>query len=269
MGWILGFITMASLGLPGLAGFWGEFPAILSAVRPGARACPTSCSGSTWWSPPSARCSPPATCCGSTSARPSAPPRRSSPTTDIHDVTVPEWIAWLPLLVLILVIGIFPNLVFRVTDGQMTLGGPGARQRRRRLTCSQPLASVALSSGGFDQPHDRLARAGARPGHPRPRSCVVLVADLFLSEDRKGLLPSLAGLGLLGAIDPDPHARRRRRPTARCSAAPTPSTTSPWCSRRCSSWPATSSCCCRPTTWPRATTPRASTTSCCCRRSSA
>jgi NADH-quinone oxidoreductase subunit N len=32
--------------------------------------------------------------------------------------------------------------------------------------------------------------------------CVVLVADLFLPEDRKGLLPSLAGLGLLGAMIP-------------------------------------------------------------------
>jgi NADH-quinone oxidoreductase subunit N len=32
--------------------------------------------------------------------------------------------------------------------------------------------------------------------------CVVLVADLFLSEDRKGVLPSLAGLGLLGALIP-------------------------------------------------------------------
>ena len=36
MGWILGFCCMASLGLPGLAGFWGEFPAILSAYNPGA-----------------------------------------------------------------------------------------------------------------------------------------------------------------------------------------------------------------------------------------
>ena len=34
MGWILGFSAMASLGLPGLAGFWGEFPAILSAYDP-------------------------------------------------------------------------------------------------------------------------------------------------------------------------------------------------------------------------------------------
>ena len=36
MGWILGFSAMASLGLPGLAGFWGEFPAILSAYNPAA-----------------------------------------------------------------------------------------------------------------------------------------------------------------------------------------------------------------------------------------
>src|SRR6059058_2586654 len=34
LGWILGFCAMASLGLPGLAGFWGEFPAILSTFNP-------------------------------------------------------------------------------------------------------------------------------------------------------------------------------------------------------------------------------------------
>ena len=34
LGWILGFCAMASLGLPGLAGFWGEFPAILSTYNP-------------------------------------------------------------------------------------------------------------------------------------------------------------------------------------------------------------------------------------------
>jgi NADH-quinone oxidoreductase subunit M len=34
MGWILGFCAMASLGLPGLAGFWGEFPALLASWNP-------------------------------------------------------------------------------------------------------------------------------------------------------------------------------------------------------------------------------------------
>jgi NADH-quinone oxidoreductase subunit M len=38
----------------------------------------------------------------------------------IPDVTAPEWIAWTPLLVLILAVGVYPNIVFRVTDGQMT-----------------------------------------------------------------------------------------------------------------------------------------------------
>jgi NADH-quinone oxidoreductase subunit N len=32
--------------------------------------------------------------------------------------------------------------------------------------------------------------------------CLVLVADLFLPDDRRGVLPSLAGLGLLGALVP-------------------------------------------------------------------
>src|SRR4029078_4122233 len=34
LGSILGVCAMASLGLPGLAGFWGEFPALLSAYTP-------------------------------------------------------------------------------------------------------------------------------------------------------------------------------------------------------------------------------------------
>ena len=38
---------MASLGLPGLAGFWGEFPAILSAYEPAAGSR-GGCSGPTW-----------------------------------------------------------------------------------------------------------------------------------------------------------------------------------------------------------------------------
>ncbi len=36
---------------------------------------------------------------------------------DIPDVTRHEWIAWTPMIALILAIGIYPNLIFRVTDG--------------------------------------------------------------------------------------------------------------------------------------------------------
>ena len=35
----------------------------------------------------------------------------------ITDTTKHEWISWAPLLALIVAIGIYPNLVFRVTDG--------------------------------------------------------------------------------------------------------------------------------------------------------
>ena len=48
MGWILGFCAMASLGLPGLAGFWGEFPAILVRLQPRRRACRWRRSAPTW-----------------------------------------------------------------------------------------------------------------------------------------------------------------------------------------------------------------------------
>jgi NADH-quinone oxidoreductase subunit M len=35
----------------------------------------------------------------------------------IHDVHVPEYVAWTPMLILIVVLGIVPNLIFRQTDG--------------------------------------------------------------------------------------------------------------------------------------------------------
>src|SRR5690606_3743514 len=36
LGWILGFVSAASLGLPGLAAFWGESPALLASYTPAA-----------------------------------------------------------------------------------------------------------------------------------------------------------------------------------------------------------------------------------------
>lgn len=38
----------------------------------------------------------------------------------IHDVELPEWIAWIPFLVGILALGVYPNLLFRLTDGSVT-----------------------------------------------------------------------------------------------------------------------------------------------------
>ncbi|HET6954831.1 MAG TPA: NADH-quinone oxidoreductase subunit M [Acidimicrobiales bacterium] len=119
MGWILGFTAMASLGLPGLAGFWGEFPAILSAYEPGAGLSEVTfrvymvvaavgtvfAAGYLLWLYQR-------TAFGT--------PSEEFADEDIPDVTLPEWIAWAPMLALILVIGIYPNIVFRVTDGQLS-----------------------------------------------------------------------------------------------------------------------------------------------------
>jgi NADH-quinone oxidoreductase subunit M len=35
----------------------------------------------------------------------------------IHDVHGPEWLAWTPLLILIVALGVFPSILFDVTDG--------------------------------------------------------------------------------------------------------------------------------------------------------
>jgi NADH-quinone oxidoreductase subunit M len=37
----------------------------------------------------------------------------------IHDVHGAEWVAWTPMLALILILGVYPNLLFKVTDGSI------------------------------------------------------------------------------------------------------------------------------------------------------
>ncbi|MEY3691103.1 MAG: NADH-quinone oxidoreductase subunit, partial [Actinomycetota bacterium] len=120
LGWILGFCAMASLGLPGLAGFWGEFPAILSAYQP-AEGLPVEtfrtymvvaalgtvlAAGYLLWlyqrtafGEPTAEFAP-----------------GHGHDEDIHDVNTFEWIAWTPLLVAIVVFGVYPQLMFKVLD---------------------------------------------------------------------------------------------------------------------------------------------------------
>ena len=116
MGWVLGFCAMASLGLPGLAGFWGEFPAILSAYNP-ANGLPVEtfrtfmvvaalgtvlAAGYLLWLLQRSAFG--------------TPKEEFANDPNIHDATKTEWVAWAPLLALILAIGIYPNLVFRATD---------------------------------------------------------------------------------------------------------------------------------------------------------
>jgi len=116
MGWILAFSAMASLGLPGLAGFWGEFPAILASYNP-AKILPAA----TW------RGFMVVAALGTVLAAGyllwmvqktafGTPTEEFENDPHVHDVSKFEWIAWSPLLALIVVFGFFPNLIFGLTD---------------------------------------------------------------------------------------------------------------------------------------------------------
>jgi NADH-quinone oxidoreductase subunit M len=119
MGWILGFCVMASLGLPGLAGFWGEFPAILSSFNP-----------APGLSEPLFRFYMVVAAIGTVLAAgyllwmlqkvAFGVPKAEFEGEHIHDVSRFEWGAWIPILVLILALGLFPNIVFHVTDEAVT-----------------------------------------------------------------------------------------------------------------------------------------------------
>jgi NADH-quinone oxidoreductase subunit M len=115
LGWILGFCAFASLGLPGLAGFWGEFPAILSAYQPAAGLSELTfrvymavaaigtvfAAGYLLWMFQRVAF---------------GTVKTEFENAHIHDVHIPEYLAWTPLLLGILLFGIFPHLIFHMTD---------------------------------------------------------------------------------------------------------------------------------------------------------
>jgi NADH-quinone oxidoreductase subunit M len=116
MGWILGFCAMASLGLPGLAGFWGEFPAILASYQPVSglsealfRGYMVVAAFGTVFAAGYLLWLLQRTAFGV--------PREEWEGHHFHDVELPEWIAWVPLLILIVVLGIFPNFIFHTASG--------------------------------------------------------------------------------------------------------------------------------------------------------
>jgi NADH-quinone oxidoreductase subunit M len=112
---IFAFVAIASLGLPGLAGFWGEVMALLSSFDPGAglnvalfRAFMIAggigtilTAGYFLWMLQRVNMG-------------------TMPETwrehSFSDILTIEWLAWIPLLIGILVLGLFPRLVFGVTD---------------------------------------------------------------------------------------------------------------------------------------------------------
>jgi NADH-quinone oxidoreductase subunit M len=140
LGWILGFAAMASLGLPGLAGFWGEFPVILSAYNPGfglsevlfrtlmviaAIGTVLAASYLLWLYQRTAFGEPTeefsnATSEGAVAHSLSSAANDLDDHDEIYDVTPIEWIAWTPFLVAILVLGVYPQLLFKVLDPAVT-----------------------------------------------------------------------------------------------------------------------------------------------------
>ncbi len=115
MGGILGFTAMASLGLPGLAGFWGEFMALLASFNPleglseslfrtlmviGAVGTVLAAGYLLWMLQKVNFGEPGEQWQGHT----------------FHDVDAYEMAAWAPLIVSILAIGVFPRLVFGATN---------------------------------------------------------------------------------------------------------------------------------------------------------
>jgi NADH-quinone oxidoreductase subunit M len=111
LGFLLGFAAIASLGLPGLAGFWGEFLALVGAYHP------LDSADRLFY-----RMLLVLAAIGVVMAaayflrvlrrvgRGDAPPQR------FVDVQSREWLAWTPLTILILVLGLAPVIVLEMTD---------------------------------------------------------------------------------------------------------------------------------------------------------
>ena len=115
-GSLLTYTAIASLGLPGLAGFWGEFLALLAAYQPHPELSETLfrvlmvgggigtvlTAGYFLWMLQRVNLG--------------RPREKFADNKGIFDVQNLEWVAWTPLLILILGAGLFPKLVLGVTD---------------------------------------------------------------------------------------------------------------------------------------------------------
>jgi NADH-quinone oxidoreductase subunit M len=129
LGWILGLCSMASLGLPGLAGFWGEFPAILSAYSPAPGLNETlfrvymviaaigtvfAAAYLLWLFQRVAFGEPKPEFAGA--AHDAHGHGDHGDSHGFEDVNKFEWISWTPLLIAIIVFGLMPNLLFKIID---------------------------------------------------------------------------------------------------------------------------------------------------------
>ena len=116
-GSIFTYAAIASLGLPGLAGFWGEMLALLGSYNPGAGLSEelfrvlmvgggigtVLTAGYLLWTVQRVNLG--------------KVPEKFAAGKGIFDVKPLEMWAWVPLLILIVAAGVYPKLVLSVTDG--------------------------------------------------------------------------------------------------------------------------------------------------------
>jgi NADH-quinone oxidoreductase subunit M len=115
LGFLLGFAAVASLGLPGLAGFWGEFLSLVAAFRP---AVPEVAYYRVLLVLAAVGMVLAAVYFLRVLRRVGQGP---APETRLPDVAADEWLAWLPLVLLIVVLGVAPALVFEITEPAVRL----------------------------------------------------------------------------------------------------------------------------------------------------
>jgi NADH-quinone oxidoreductase subunit M len=115
LGALLAFAAVASLGLPGLAGFWGEFPAILSAYSPAA-----GLENGVYWTYMIIASVGTVLAAGyllwMLQRVAFGTVKDEWKDHHIHDMEWPEYLAWTPMLALIVALGVYPNLLFGVMD---------------------------------------------------------------------------------------------------------------------------------------------------------
>jgi NADH-quinone oxidoreductase subunit M len=119
MGGLLAFTAMASLGLPGLAGFWGEFMSLVGAYNPldglslgvfrtamvlGAVGTVLTAGYMLWMLQKVNLGEPSEEWVG----------------RDLHDVDRFELAAWVPIVILIVVVGFYPRMIFEATTDTVT-----------------------------------------------------------------------------------------------------------------------------------------------------
>ncbi|HLV89981.1 MAG: NADH-quinone oxidoreductase subunit M [Acidimicrobiales bacterium] len=119
LGGILAFTAMASLGLPGLAGFWGEFMSLVASYNP----LPGLPLGVFRTAMVLAAIGTVLTAGYMLMLLQKVnlgEPSEEWAGKDFHDVDRFEAMAWVPLIILVLVIGFYPKVIFNVTTDSVT-----------------------------------------------------------------------------------------------------------------------------------------------------